>query len=105
VTKIRKLTHLVDVDLPLSYDLTGNEAFSVLEPICESIRKIEGVERCELKGTQSFDASAIIYKIRFFCDPMNRPDIRRAVLKTIQDGLEAAGVRIPYQQIDIHTEI
>ncbi len=103
VSKIRKLTHLVDVDLPLSYDLTGNEAFSVLEPICESIRKIEGVERCELKGTQSFDASAIIYKIRFFCDPMNRPDIRRAVLKTIQDGLEAAGVRIPYQQIDIHT--
>ena len=102
ISKIRKLTHLVDIDLPLSYDLSGNEAYSLLTSICMKISSIDGVESCELKGTQDFAASAIIYKIRFFCEPNNRPDIRRAVIKMIQDELDNAGIRIPYQQIDIH---
>ena len=102
ISQITKLTHLVDIDLPLPYELSGRKAFELLGGICESIRRIKGVESCELKGTQSFDESAIIYKIRFFCEPNDRPDIRRAVLKTIQDGLEDAGVRIPYRQIDVN---
>lgn len=102
ISQIRKLTHLVDIDLPLPYELSGKEAFSVLGGICDRIRAIDGVESCELKGTQDFAASAVLYKIRFFCEPNERPDIRRAVLKTIQDGLEAVDIKIPYQQIDIH---
>ena len=102
ISKIRKLNHLVDVDLPLSYDLSGREALSLLGGICEKIKALDGIEDCELKGTQDFGASAIMYKIRFYCEPHDRPDIRRSVIMTIQDGLEAAGIRIPYQQIDIH---
>lgn len=102
ISKIRSLTHLVDVDLPLSYDQDRKEVFEVLEGICEEIRAAKGVEDCMLKGTQKFGDSAIVYKIRFFCEPNNRPDIRREVLKIIQDGLDRAGIRIPYKQIDIH---
>lgn len=102
ITKIRKLNHLVDIDLPLPYELSGEEALSALDGICARIRKLKGVEKCELKGTQDFGASAVIYKIRFFCEPHDRPDIRRAVLKTIQEGLESVDIHIPYQQIDIH---
>lgn len=102
--KVRRLTHLVDIDLPLSYDLDRKEAFRVLEGICDRIRELEGVESCELKGTQSFGESAIIYKIRFFCEPNNRPDIRREVNKTIQDGLSEANIKIPYNQLDVHTK-
>lgn len=102
ITKIRKLNHLVDIDLPISYDVDRKEAFSVLNGICEDIRKIEGIESCELKGTQQFGESAAIYKIRFFCEPNDRPDIRREVLKRIQDGLSKADIRIPYTQLDIH---
>ena len=105
ISRIRKLTHLVDVDLPLSYEVSRKDAYAVLSAICMKISAIDGVESCELKGTQDFGSSAIIYKIRFFCDPNDRPDIRRAVLKTIQDGLAKAGLHIPYQQIDIHTSI
>ena len=102
ISKIRSLTHLVDIDLPLSYDLHRKEVFDVLEGICEEIRGIEGVEDCMLKGTQRFGESGVIYKIRFFCEPNDRPDIRREANKRIQDGLDRAGIRIPYQQIDIH---
>ena len=102
ITEIRKLNHLVDIDLPLSYDIDRKDAFKVLNGICEQISVIEGVEKCELKGTQNFGESAIIYKIRFFCEPNDRPDIRRAVLKTIQDGLSKEDIHIPYTQLDIH---
>ena len=102
ISKIIKLTHLVDIDLPLSYDLDRKTAFGVLSDICEDIRKVEGVESCELKGTQEFTQSAIIYKIRFFCEPNDRPDIKRAVNRVIQDGLAENGIRIPYVQLDVH---
>lgn len=104
ISKIRSLTHLVDIDVPLSYDQQREDVFAVLEGICEEIRGIEGVEDCMLKGTQRFGESAVIYKIRFFCEPNDRPDIRREAHKRIQDGLAAAGISIPYRQIDIHNK-
>ena len=102
ISQIRKLTHLVDIDLPLPYELERKESYAVLGSICDDIREISGVESCELKGTQDFADSAIIYKIRFFCEPHDRPDIRREVLRTIQDGLDKADIHIPYRQLDIH---
>ena len=104
ISKIRKLTHLVDIDLPLPYELSGKDAYTVLNRLSKRIKKLDGVESCELKGTQDFGANAVIYKIRFFCEPHDRPDIRRSVIKTIQDGLEEAGICIPYQQIDVHSK-
>lgn len=104
ITKIRKLTHLVDIDLPLSYELESKRAYSVLTDICSQIRTLDGIEECQLKGIQDFGKSAAVYKIRFFCDPANRPDIRRSVIKTIQLGLEKEGIRIPYTQLDIHSK-
>lgn len=102
ITQIRSLTHLVDIDLPLSYEESRERVYEVLEGICQEIRSLEGIEDCVLKGTQSFDESAIIYKIRFFCEPNDRPDIKRAVHKTIQDGLSRAGIKIPFRQLDVH---
>lgn len=104
ISKIRKLTHMVDIDLPLPYELDRKTVYNTLSPICEKISGLDGVESCELKGTQSFEDSAILYKIRFFCEPNDRPDIRRAVIRTIQDGLEEAGIKIPYRQLDVHTK-
>ena len=103
ITKIRKLTHLTDVDLPLPYEMRQKDAFELLQSICGEIMKLDGVESCEMKGTQNFGENGVIYKIRFFCEPANRPDIRRAVLKTVRDGLEKADVQIPYAQIDVHS--
>lgn len=102
ITKIRSLTHLNDIDLPLSYDQQRKEVFEVLEGICEDIRTVEGIEDCVLKGTQRFGESAVIYKIRFYCEPNDRPDLRREAHKRIQDGLDRAGIKIPFRQIDIH---
>ncbi len=104
ISRIRRLTHLVDIDLPLPYEEPRERVFAVLTDIARQIAALDGVESCELKGTQDFGASAILYKLRFFCEPADRPDIRRAALRTVQDGLAAAGIVIPYTQVDIHTK-
>ena len=102
ISRIRKLTHLVDIDFPVPYEVSDEDACSLLSGICMKISALEGIESCELKGLQEFGPSFAIYKIRFFCKPNDRPDIRRAVLKTIRRNMTAAGLHIPYQQIDIH---
>ena len=103
ISQIRKMTHQLDLDVPLPYELPSNDALTILSGITDQIRGIDGVEKCALKGMQSYEASAILYKIRLFCEPCDMPDIRRAALKTIQDGLEAASIQVPYQQVDIHS--
>lgn len=102
ITKIKKLTHMVDIDLPLSYELESKRAYEVLARVCDEVRLLEGIEDCQFKGVHNFGESAAIYKIRFFCEPMNRPDIRRSVVRIIQKELEQEGIRIPYSQLDVH---
>ena len=66
-------------------------------------RNVEGIDCCEYKGTQAFADSAVIYKLRFFCSPENKPQLNRDAHRIIQDGLEEANIQIPYNQLDIHT--
>ena len=104
ISQIRRLTHLVDIDLPLSYEEDPKKVYRVLGELCEKAKSIDNIEDCQFKGTQNFESSAITYKIRFFCQPGKRPDVRRAVIKLIQDTLWEEQMTIPYQQIDIHNK-
>ena len=45
----------------------------------------------------------MIYRIRIFCKPARRWDVWRAAMKIVQEGLRAAGLSIPYAQLDVHT--
>jgi small conductance mechanosensitive channel len=92
-----------DVDVPLSYDEDVKKIYETLTEVCERIKKIDTVEDSVFKGTQGFDDSAIRYRVRFFCKPINRPDTKRAVMREIQKGLDEAGIKIPYNQLDVHT--
>ena len=102
INEITKSFNLTDLDLGLSYDEDPAHVHAVLGAICEKIRQLKGIDNCIYKGTQSFEDSCIIYKIRFYCDPADRPESWRRVLRLVQDELLAAGIRIPYNQMDIH---
>lgn len=106
ITEITKLPSscMVDIDLPLSYDEDMRKVNKVLAGITEQVGNLPGIDRSEYKGTQAFDSSAIIYRVRFFCPPADKPQRRRDALRTIQSGLEAADIHIPYEQIDVHTK-
>ncbi len=103
ITKMPKST-MVDIDLPLSYDEDTRKVHALLGEVCEKIGKLEGIDKSIYKGTQEFSQSAVIYKLRFFCPPEFKPDRTRDAMRVIQDSLNEANIRIPYNQIDVHTD-
>lgn len=103
ISQIAKLSNMNDIDIGLSYDEDVKKVYETFELICGRIKKLENVEDSMFKGTQSFSDSAIMYRVRFFCSPIKRPDTKRAVMREIQKGLDEAGIKIPYNQLDIHT--
>ena len=104
ISQIAKLSNMNDIDVGLSYDEDVKKVYETFGVICERIKKIDTIDDCMFKGTQSFDDSVINYRVRFFCKPINRPDTKRAVMREIQKGLDEAGIKIPYKQLDVHTD-
>lgn len=106
ITEITKLPApcMVNIDLPLSYDEDVKKVNKVLADISEQIGRLPGIDSSIYKGTQAFESSAIVYRLRFFCAPADKFERRRDVLRTVQSGLEAADIHIPYEQLDVHTK-
>lgn len=92
ISEIKKCSSQVDIDIPLSYDEDVRKVHTVMQKISEKIAAIDGIERSIYKGTESFDESAVIYKMRFFCPPEKKPDLRRSALTVIQDELLLANL-------------
>ena len=95
---------MVNIDVIISYDEDTKKVNKVLADITERIGEIPGIDRSVYKGTQDFGASGVVYRLRFFCPPAQKHDLYRAALRTVQQGLESAGIRIPYEQLDVHTK-
>jgi len=102
VSEISVVSDLVDMDIPLAYEEEPKHVHKTLSEIAEHISECEGIKSCEYKGTQRFEDSAIIYKLRFFCDPEKKGDMWRKAIAIVQEGLADAGISIPYNQLDIH---
>ena len=92
----------VDIDVPLSYELDAVTAREIMSTIAGKVRVLDGIEDCVFKGADAFNSSSIAYKLRFWCNPVIKPDIRRSVMSVIQDVLAEHGIRIPYDQLDVH---
>lgn len=105
ITKIRRFGKRMDIDIPLSYTEDVRHVHETMEGLCRSVKELEDVSECEYKGTQAFENSAVMYRIRIFCEPNMRADVRRAALGIIRDGLLDAGIDIPFEQLDVHCEL
>ena len=103
IDKIIKRSHLYDIDIPISYDEDFRNVNKIFNELSEEIQEIDGIEECQYKGTQAFDESAVLYRVRIFCMPEKRPELRRNCLRHIQRRLDKENIRIPYNQLDVHT--
>ena len=103
ITEIKKRSNLVLLNVPLSYDEDYRRVHQVLSELSDQIRVQEHVLGCEYKGTQNFADSAIIYRINLYCKPEDKWEVWRKAHALLQDALDAAGMKIPYQQLDVHT--
>lgn len=105
ISEMRLLAERLDLDIPLSYTEDVRKVHETLKKICDDIAAQPLITSCEYKGTKKFEESDILYTVRITCEPKERPDVKRIAIKVVQEGLEAAGISIPYNQLDVHCDI
>ena len=104
IESIKRYSKIVNIDIPLSYGEDTKKVYDVLNKVSKSVMKTDGVEKCCFEGIHRFDESAIIYRLDLYCKPKDREDLRRKTLKTLFDGLQDAGISIPFNQLDVHLD-
>ena len=102
IEQVEVLSHMINIDIPLPYDLKLKEAESIIEYILDEIKKIDKVEKVEYRGVNEFSDSNIKYQIKVYCLPIDKVQIRRNSLTCILRCLENKKIQIPFNQIDIH---
>lgn len=102
IEKVEVVSNLINIDVPISYEVSLDKAEKVINDIVESIKKHEGVNKCEYRGVNDLADSSIKYQIKVYCNPVNKVQIRRDSLRYILVGLDKYHLSVPYNQIDVH---
>ena len=102
IEKVEVVSNLINIDVPISYEVSLDKAEKVINDIVESIKKHEGVNKCEYRGVNDLADSSIKYQIKVYCNPINKVQIRRDSLRNILVGLDKHNLSVPYNQIDVH---
>ncbi|MBR2189154.1 MAG: mechanosensitive ion channel family protein [Eubacterium sp.] len=103
ITEIVKLSNQLYFDIPLSYEEHAEQAQEVLQQLCQEAQKtIEGIIECGSLGVAELQDSSVIYKIKLICPPERKLELKRKLLAYLYAGVNAAGLQIPYAQMDVH---
>lgn len=104
ITEIRKVSNWLDIIVPAPYEEPALRMREVCTRIAEKSKEIEHVTDTKFLGTSEFADSLIQYKIRVFCVPVEKGQVRREVLGIIQDVYAEEGIAIPFNQLDVHVQ-
>jgi len=104
IEKVEIVSHMINIDVPLPYDLKVEKAEKVIKEIIEEIKQIKDIENVEYRGISSYEESSINYHIKVFSIPSKKPQLRRDTLTIIMKGLEKHNINIPFKQLDIHNK-
>ena len=104
ISEALNLSEQLDIEIPLPYEEKIIKIEGIISIMLEQISKLENVTKVEYKGLNEFSDSAIYYKIRIFCKPEFKPQIRRDANRIIKLELDKNNINIPYRQIDIHMQ-
>ena len=104
IEEVQIISTQLDIEVPLSYDVSKEKAESVIEKCVNEIKNKESVKSVQYKGINKLDDSSINYLIRLECNPEAKPQIRRDSICIIVETLEKNNIEIPYTQIDIHNK-
>ena len=104
IEEVEVLSKMINIDIPLPYELKLKDAENAIDYIIDNIKKIEKVENVEYKGVNKLDSSSINYHIKVYSKPIDKVQTRRDALSTIVRCLEEKNISVPYTQIDIHNK-
>ena len=102
IEKVEIVSNLINIDIPISYDVKLVDAEEAVKDIVETIKAHKKVINCEYRGVNDLADSSIKYQIKVYCNPINKVQIRRDSLRYILVGLDKHHLSVPYNQIDVH---
>ena len=102
IEEVEVLSHMINIDVPLPYELKSDEAERVIGTVLSALGDMDKVEKAEYRGVNDFADSSVKYHIKVYCAPADKVQVRRDALSCVQRCLEASDVHIPFMQVDIH---
>ena len=102
IEEIKLATESTIIDVPVSHTVNTKFADTVFERACDRISKEDGIHNCVYAGMNELGESAIVYRMFIYCSPDNKFPMKRKAIRIIKDDLDAAGIEIPYNQLDVH---
>lgn len=104
IVEAEVMAGVIDLDIPLPYELELETAEKVLQEIAADLNKRENIEIAEYRKITNFSESSMDYRIRVVGDPALRLQNRRDCLDAIAHALAKHHISIPYPQMDLHTK-
>lgn len=94
----------VDINVEVAYGTKPEDVRAVLDKICNNdariIKDVEG--KTPTSPMTSMSASSIVFQLRVWCDGANYWGVLLDNTENIYNELTAAGIEIPFQQLDVH---
>jgi len=90
------------INIPMPYDIPLKKAEKIVNDIVELSKSTELIEDCEYKGVNDLGESSICYLIRATCNPIQKLQARRNILRNILTIFEKNNIQVPYNQLDVH---
>jgi small conductance mechanosensitive channel len=103
------LTHeysRVVVDLSVAYEESVDRALEVIGEVAEGLAgdsewSSAVVDDPQVLGVDALDDSGVVIRVLFTTDPDMRWNVKREFLRRVKNGLDEAGIEIPYPHITI----
>ena len=96
----------VVVDLSVAYEESVDRALGVIGEVAEGLAtdpewSSAVVDEPEVLGVDALDDSGVVIRVLFTTDPDMRWNVKREFLRRVKNGLDEAGIEIPYPHVTI----
>ena len=96
----------VVVDLSVAYEESVDRALDVIGEVAEGLAtdpewSSAVVDEPEVLGVDALDDSGVVIRVLFTTDPDMRWNVKREFLRRAKNGLDEAGIEIPYPHVTI----
>lgn len=94
----------VIINIPVAYEEDADNVEKAINIILKKIGNNKDVlkETCSYLGVDQLDSSSVNYMIRFLCDHDKQWSTKRYALRVIKTELDKQGIKIPFNQIEVH---
>lgn len=101
ISKVTKVSEELYLDVPIPYEENISKIEKVLGNACNTIEKIEHVNKAENIGLNEFADSSQVFKIKILCNPEFKYQVKRKANKIIKLELDKEKISIPYPHLTI----